>query len=479
MPRTRTFWLMVGLPYAAVATGWSLVVPTWEAPDEQPHFLYARHLARWKRLPVQHVGSPNLLMEGHQPPLYYVLLAPLAGCGDQVLNQNPDFPRSPTAFAHGSEEVFPFTGVAARVHLLRLLSVATALCMLVVAYHLARAVLRPDDTSAVLAVAWCAFLPQFTYVMSSVNNDVLAALLATLSLLVLTVPRKRVAVFSIAGGAAVGLALLAKTTTLFLVPLGVLIQWRRRGLLAAGVFIAAVSVVSGWWFVRNALLYGDPLAWKLQVTSAYALVRAERITAGFMREVSVHLFRSYWGAFGDGARITLAPSLYCALAVLCALAVAGVVRRFGAGRWISASAGGIFLWVVAWPMARRWLWHLVTPGLSEVLGVAGVMAFSVATARWLPKDAEPVRVPSSAWWALWAAIGSLAGVLVFNLRFPQPQARFLFPSLACHGILAAYGLRLWVRSRRGVETMLVGLVVLNVTVLVLYVYRAFHGSWLP
>jgi 4-amino-4-deoxy-L-arabinose transferase-like glycosyltransferase len=475
MSGTRRFWFAVGLPYAVIATCWSLVVPTWEAPDEQPHLLYARYVARWKRLPVQEIGSADLLMEGHQPPLYYVLIAPLAGRDSRVLMQDPDFPQSPTAFLHGREEVFPFTGVAARVHLLRLLSVGMALGMLLIAHRLARAVLWPDENAALLAVAWCAFLPQFTYVMSSVNNDVPAALLGTLSLFLLVVPRRGRAVLSVLAGAVVGLAVLAKTTTLFLVPLGVLIEWRTRRWQAAAAFAAAVVAVSGWWFARNIALYGDLFAWKLQVNAAYAVVRPERLSAGFVREMLVHLFRSYWGAFGDGARITLAPSLYCALAVLCALAVAGAVRRFGARRWVGGVAGGFFLWIVAWPMARRWLWHWIAPGTSEVVGSIGIVAVSGVIAAWLPGDSGEGTTPRSAWWMLWAALASFGAVLVFNLRFPQAQGRFLFPAVACHGILAAYGLRTRVTGRRGAATAVVGLGLFNIAVLVLYVYRTFQG----
>ncbi len=474
------FWILVGVPYVALATVWSLVVPTWEAPDEEPHLRYARYVARHRRLPVQTPGSADALMEGHQPPLYYVLLAPFVDANDQsVLQPDPDFPSRPTAFSHGSEEVFPFTGVAAQIHSLRLTSIGIGLLMLVLTYGLARAVLPDDRPAALLAAGWCAFLPQFTYVMGSLNNGVLAAFLSTLGVYAMLVPRRAGLLPAVAAGLVVGLALLAKTTTLFLVPLGVLIMWRRRGVGAAGVFVTLVAAISGWWFVRNTLLYGDPLAWRLQVSSAYALVRPERLNAGFVREALVHLFRSYWGAFGDGARITLSPSLYCALAVVCCAALGGAAWRLGVRAGLAGGLSGAFVWIVAWPMARRWLWSFTTHGVAEVVGMAGAVA-TAGIAAWFFKT-RPDRGlrQRSAWWLVLAALGSLAGVLVYNLRFPQAQGRFLFPALACHGVLAAYGLKSFIGRRRGVFCVVSTLALLNAGVLVFYVHRAFHGRWYP
>lgn len=143
---------------------------------------------------------------------------------------------------------------------------------------------------------------------------------------------------------------------------------------------------------------------------------------------------------------------------------------------MSGCGAGAFLWLVAWPMARRWFWHWIAPGAVEVMGGVAVVAVSAAIARWLPAEEES-PVPGRPWWPLWAALGSLAGVLVFNLRFPQAQGRFLFPSLACHGILAGYGLRVWVRTRRVVRGVVAGLAAVNVVILVSYVYRTFQGSW--
>jgi hypothetical protein len=473
------FWLVVGLPYVALALAWSLVLPTWEAPDEEPHLQYARHVAREGRLPAQAVGAPGLLLEGHQPPLYYVLLALLVGKEEEPLEPNPAFPDEPAAFLHGPEETFPFAGVAAEVHWLRLTSVAMGVVAVLLIHRLARSLWPGDPARSLLAVGWCAFLPQFTYVTGSLNNGVMASVFSAWALYLLLAPRTGGTVSGAVVGLAVGCALLAKTTTLFLVPLGALILWFRHGIRTAAAYAVTVLVVSGWWFVRNAVLYGDPLAWKLQVSSAYALVRPERISLGFMRDVCVHLFRSYWGAFGDGARITLPPSLYCVLAVLCSAVVAGVVLRVMRKPYVAGVAAAAFLWTVAWPMARRWLWVWVEPGHCEIIGAGGAVACAVGVGWWLKGQPYRGRAAPAVRWALWGALGSLAGVLVYNLRFPQAQGRFLFPALACHGLLVALALGPWIGSARRTYVFLGGLASLNIVVLLLYVWCPFHGGCFP
>lgn len=58
---------------------YALVVPPFEAPDETSHYLYALHVARGWGLPplVQRPGEPSVGWEAGQPPLTYLMVAPL------------------------------------------------------------------------------------------------------------------------------------------------------------------------------------------------------------------------------------------------------------------------------------------------------------------------------------------------------------------------------------------------------------------
>src|SRR5438128_8761694 len=75
---TRLYISAVFVLAFLVRVAYALVTPAFEAPDEYSHYSYVEYLHTFRRLPVQPnpaVGAEAL--ELHQPPLYYVLAAPL------------------------------------------------------------------------------------------------------------------------------------------------------------------------------------------------------------------------------------------------------------------------------------------------------------------------------------------------------------------------------------------------------------------
>jgi len=60
---------------------WTFAVPIFEAPDESHHWMNARYIQTAAAAPLQ-----QMVAEGSQAPLYYILLAPLA--------VKTDFPQS-------------------------------------------------------------------------------------------------------------------------------------------------------------------------------------------------------------------------------------------------------------------------------------------------------------------------------------------------------------------------------------------------
>ena len=190
-----------------------------------------------------------------------------------------------------------------------------------------------------------------------------------------------------------GLAAITELTSL---PVAVLLflllavqSLRRRqlgGLLATAIAFAALS---GWWFVRNVALYGDPLA------SAATRTYLAKLVAGLVRPVtslgpsvlsfSFHqLVNSVW--FDGGAnQLTLPWSVDVGVSLLglvCLARGAWVVWRHWGGRDLSslrlsalalAAAGSIVSWVIiireTTQAEGRWL--LVAITAWSVLLVAG------------------------------------------------------------------------------------------------------------
>jgi hypothetical protein len=68
---------------------WSFAVPVFESPDEAVHWQVARFINEHRRLPFYDAN----MVEANQPPLYYVLIAPIAGPTTypaSAMYRNPD-----------------------------------------------------------------------------------------------------------------------------------------------------------------------------------------------------------------------------------------------------------------------------------------------------------------------------------------------------------------------------------------------------
>ena len=171
-----------GLPRAAeVAAGgllvaWSFVVPIFESPDEPHHWQYARHLHDERRLPPFSAS----FVEGNSPPLYYAIIAPVARATETPpgLVWHDAFGKLvipfPPRFFHNAG------GDLARYWPLRLARLITALLVLgaVVFVYLTGRELTGRPTTALLAAALVAFLPQFTFRGATISNDSLVTTLA-------------------------------------------------------------------------------------------------------------------------------------------------------------------------------------------------------------------------------------------------------------------------------------------------------------
>ena len=322
---------------------YSAITPPWQAPDEPGHFQYAAFLVRYHRFPTRqdfaaeeclqtqvyvsmqksdfwarraHTLAPAALEKeyraavGH-PPLYYLLgallLAPFSRCD-----------------------------LVTQLHVLRLGSALLGTLTVLVAYLTAQA-LFPEDAPWQLAVpAFVAFLPMHTFITSSVNNDSLAELLASLviySLLrILKAGPSTESILSKAGGLRTGLSwrrvvsiacllasgLLTKRTTTFAIPLAALtlllycLRAKRRQLYI-WLFLASVIGLSLWTLTRVPSYY-----LRLLEPQRYAPVALKTYVLFFLLT-----FASFWANFG-WMNVPLDLSWYAALAVFSLLALCGL-----------------------------------------------------------------------------------------------------------------------------------------------------------
>jgi 4-amino-4-deoxy-L-arabinose transferase-like glycosyltransferase len=396
LPTVRALLGLILLAYVALAAGYAVLTPRWNNPDEPAHFNYVREVAETGRLPVIRAGDwdADLLerlkatrfprdasidairYEGHQPPLYYLLAAPL----------------------HRLTGGLP---LGAQVLVLRGLSIVLGAIVVASAFAVGRQLCPHRPAIALLAAATAAFVPMHTAISAAINNDSLANALAALTCVALVVGARRgfddrAAVLL---GGLLGALILTKLTVYVYVPLALFtvtlseidltrrckrpIRWSvlRRPALAA----ATAAAISAWWLVRNVGLYGwsDPLAVGRHAEVVVGQPRWQQLDAAAVDYFGRILFRSFWGQFGWmgvvlSDRVYL---LYLALTVLAALGLAllGFAHR---GRRIADPAG-------ATPMGPDW----------------------------------------TGWVLAAAALLVAAEVVVYNLTFIQPQGRYLFPAL--------------------------------------------------
>lgn len=395
------FQLVFGVMYA-------VRTPQWQAPDEPAHFNYVRALAETGTFPILQGGDydqaylekikaekfpPELAIdsiryEAHQPPLYYLVASPVYLIARAV---NFDI-----------------------VLALRLLNVLLALVLSFVAFRILEFAFPTNSLAPLIGVGFIATLPMHVAMSAAINNDTLAQLVVALILLTALrrvhgrIARTR---YIVLGGLLYGVALLTKTTIYSSIVLLIAAEWgyqhillarqnangaraaawipRASALRAAGktlvpLFGLALALAL-LWFARNASVYGvsDLFGWaRHDLVVAGQPTTAEWIAENGLRATLADFFttafRSFWAQFG-WMGVLVNDRIYTFLFVLSA----------------AASLGAVFM---LWRMWRE---------RKEV----------ASETRWT--------------WLLLALLLALVGAAMayYNLKFFQPQGRYLFYAL--------------------------------------------------
>lgn len=393
--------------YLAAGLAYALITPLWQAPDEPAHYNHVRYLVDHGGLPVLQEGDypaayleelkaahwlvegadvSGIRYEGHQPPLYYMLAAPVLGLvrGDSLTVQ---------------------------VWALRLFTVMIGGAAVLLTYFLGRRLWPAHPGRAPALAAFSAFLPMHSSVSASVNNDVLAEtlIIATVLLIMRLTLGERTNETKPwpALGLSVGLCLLTKTTAYIVVPLvlvGLLAMRLERGVprrqpMRTAVLVALPAAVL-WlpWVTRNVSVYGltDPLG----LARHDAVVTGQLTTAERLSQVglSAHLsdavrtgFRSFWGVFG-WMGVPMHEQVYVVLAVAAAVTLLGLLAAATQTRGRTLAGERTRIWLMA------------------------------------------------AW-----GLFSFLGVLWYNMKYVQFQGRYLFSALPVWGALTVLG---WQTAQR-------------------------------
>ncbi|HLY64778.1 MAG TPA: hypothetical protein VKU60_04510, partial [Chloroflexota bacterium] len=386
--------------FLLVAGQFFWVTPILEGPDSYQHFKFVRYLLVDHRFPSLNDPDPANApyQEAAQYPLYYLLGAavsfPVSTADfDQVVAHNPHagdprgngngnflFHRPFSGFPRGTE-------LAAR--LVGLLSLACGLVTVACASFLGWLAAPKSRCLPFAAGAVLAADPPFAAFSSYVTNDDLVAALSSVTILLLVSwlinGARR---WSWLAAAALSLAVLAKFSAIglvipFLLAVVLVEHGRQARILQVAKLGLFVTVVDGWWMVRDQVLNGD-------FTSMLAV-------NGHAAKQDFHPFAAPLA--GIRQVVLSLPSILHGL--------------FATGAYGIDSPPGLYV-------------------PTTVLGVVGLTAGVVIAIR---------RMKKQPWLGLvlvWPAL-NLALLVAYGGNIAVPGARLLFPSIACLAVLAALG----------------------------------------
>ncbi|GAB4480227.1 MAG: hypothetical protein Kow00124_26720 [Anaerolineae bacterium] len=435
---------LLGL-YLVFALSFS-AAPIFEGAEEIEHYRFVRYMTADSRLPNPFEQRGEQL---HQAPLYYFLTAPI-----MLLVDDPDFERIDAAInpftgaaisvrgndnknyhLHSRSEVFPYTGsgTALAAHLMRLVSVALGLGTLLAAYGIFRVLWpqRPDLRLA--ALGFTAFMPHFVQVSATINNDVVLWFTLTLSLWLVLRQQRDGWTWrgSVALGAALGLALLSKVNAAFLVfPVGAAVLMDlRRSWKHAVLILTVVTLVAGWWYIRNLALYGDPTGMRalFEASQPNEAIRQGALAPEIGLRRLPFAYATFWAGFADG-RVMPGRGIATFFDVLTGLMLAGLgvwvlkaVRRVRQGaveRAAVRQAVMLAIFGVAWLLALLYYASRAWNGAQGRYLVGGVAVWAVVFA--LAVDAfspRRLRLPVALGGA--AVLGIVTGVALYGYFLPS------------------------------------------------------------
>ncbi|HLB45607.1 MAG TPA: hypothetical protein VJL59_01145 [Anaerolineales bacterium] len=432
-------FVLLGLAYSAV-------VPLFETPDELQHYAVVQYIARYWWFPPlgQQPGEHLWDQETLQAPLYHwlsaaatfwidtsdfsrqAILQPKANIGDATL------PGKKNAFLHGPAQAFPYHATTLAVHIARWLSLLFGVGTILLTFYASRFVLTPqpsvrgdpigasDTWLSLLPAAFLAFIPQFIFMHAAVSNDTAMTFTSTASLATLLwiardgMTTRRAALL----GLAIGLMSLSKLMGTVLAVLAiVLVVILTRRLKPTAVVAGVWLAVAGWWYLRNQIVYGDPVALTAFLTFMSGNFTIPATSFQFVWDQFRLLRFSTWGLFGHISVLMQPEWIYFVYDAFAVIGAAGFV--LGAGRELSKG------------LRRR------NDERSDDFSRSTNKATQAALFEALKTNVVENR-------ALLIVLVWLATVLAVGARWflaAGIQGRLVFPGLPAGAVLLAYGLR--------------------------------------
>jgi len=343
--------ILILMAHLALGVLYSVAIPIWEAHDEWGHYAFVHYLATEQAFPPPGTKLVERYDESHQPPLYYILGAlatfwintddglelttnPYATTGDGTGGVN-------FAVHHWEAESFPYRDTVLGIHVTRLVSVLLSTLVVWTTYLIGRSLFPERGEIALGAMAINAFWPQFLFIGSVVNNDIMVTTFASLVLwLTLRIVIQKAGFKDwLALGLCLAGALASKGNAFALFPLVLLgltvlaIRWMKKksapirwGIVA----LSGVGLVLAWWLFQNMILFLSRS--RFRTYARLSQIRdfldpsaiAERLNWRSFLDTLQYAFITLWAAFGWG-NIGVEEWIYDLVALIFFLAGLGLL----------------------------------------------------------------------------------------------------------------------------------------------------------
>jgi len=437
--RLQRFMLIsIALIYCLFSFLYAALTPPWESPDEPAHYLYISELAeRWRPPLISAIHQTTSFSkdqayttsnyEWYQPALGYLpaavvykvlsILAPQS-LPSQMPLLNPLFSTNPpeqNLFIHPGPGIFHIWESNWGLLVIRILSSILGLPVIFATYKLGGLADKENGFLGIAAAGWVAFLPQFTFINSSVRSDTLTNAIAALVILIAALMQTSSAQRSrnaLLMGILLGFGLISKNTFIYLVPIGLI-----------AVIFSDVRAPRTW--LRDGVLVLVP-----------ALI----------------LWGVYYLAFSE-ARVALIYTLTNTLKINPVLLTLKHLQQIPRPLLIDLFYAR-FGWANVTPPAI-WSW--------SAFGFWGIgSCTTLIQALRLSRKSELNQQLRIIILTFVGILLAFLGVVRFNLSVGQPQGRFLFPALLPWAILGFWGIwqNLSGRSEKIATILMIGFMLL-------------------
>ena len=417
-------FILIVISFVIISVTYSLSTPAYEAPDEEAHHKMPYQIKsiiqqELESTPQQELESTPFELQIKAPPyLYWLIMAGIVPLVDEPhLNTivNYDFPFGYKGrFLHGIDDVFPFSGFALEVHILRFFSTFFGVITLIFSYKISKIIFKQDNWLPLFSVGVISLVPTFVWINSVMNTDGLAWLFSTIAIYFTLkfLDEIKKSKFLILAAIFTGIATISKNNGYLLYPIIIsaliyLVVYKQISIInffkKLGLFLG-ISIISGasrypYFIVEKVFQKHDYPIDLLPSSSSHGL---NYIQEHLLNPIFIHNRLFEFSLSGMGQQVIWIPKIY--------LTIADFFLLF-------ALAGVLFVL-----LKKKWSGFNISKN-HLVIFLAPIIVLSIMFINW---------------------VSSEVGV-----------ARYTFPIISIWGAVFTIGFTIFVRSRKNLKKLLI------------------------